>query len=609
MQIKAKTLLLLSLIPIVVFFSSLYLKEKTGPYYYGHNFDPEYAYLLNSLMILNSQTPYHVDHPGTPLQVLGSLVIQTTFYYQSFLKKNKSPIYASNPSKKGEQDSKTNSNSNQNKVTKQSLNQDVIEKPELYLSCINFLLLLLICFSILIAGITTFVMRRKMYEALFIQLIPSLFLTTIQSNIRVSPEPLCLFGVILFISLLTIYIFHKTIFVGSPQINLSIQKSERIYAIAIGALIALIVTTKIINILLLLFVFILPKTKLRIYTICSFLFFSIFMTLPILSNYKYAFGFWLLAGVSHGTYQKWGIGFLGKFHDIIGNLKSLIFQEPFFFILFFLCLIGYLFIFYLNSKIFSENQQSKNLTNELTLLGNLLRLRHMRLNKILIVCILSLSFAFIQLTMAIKHPYARYLLVSMILLGFTLYLEVYALQLLGIFKTVNAKFFNISSGFHSSLGSNSLWIYYLGVLFAISTIQFSLSLEKASTYRLSTEKFLTSIKKEYSGCKVILSAPASSKIVALCFGNYYTHGYFTDTLSRIYTNQIFYDNGKKTFIKFNGGIIQLNELKSDKFLKNKCLVMHGDRFEEDELLFAKYKPTFPIKLIAKNYEEDLYLIE
>jgi hypothetical protein len=37
--------------------------------------------------------------------------------------------------------------------------------------------------------------------------------------------------------------------------------------------------------------------------------------------------------------------------------------------------------------------------------------------------------------------------------------------------------------------------------------------------------------------------------------------------------------------------------------------MHGDRFEEDELLFAKYKPTFPIKLIAKNYEEDLYLIE
>ncbi len=280
MQIKAKTLLLLSLIPIVVLCSSLYLKEKTGPYFYGQNFDPEYAYLLNSLMILNSQAPYHVDHPGTPLQVLGSIVIQTSFQYQIFLEKNKSSIYASNHANKAAKDSKTNSN--QNKVTKQSLNQDVIEKPELYLSCINFVLLLLICFSILIAGITTFLMRRKMYEALFIQLIPSLFLTTIKSNIRVSPEPLCLFGVMLFISLLTIYIFHKTIFVGSPQINSSIpknnfiQKSERIYAIAIGALIALVVTTKIINILLLLFVFILPKTKLRIFAICSFLFFSIF---------------------------------------------------------------------------------------------------------------------------------------------------------------------------------------------------------------------------------------------------------------------------------------------------------------------------------------------
>jgi hypothetical protein len=594
MQIKAKTLLLLSLIPIVVFFSSLYLKEKTGPYYYGHNFDPEYAYLLNSLMILNSQIPYHVDHPGTPLQVLGSLVIQTTFYYQSFLKKNKSPIYASNPSKKGEQDSKTNSNSNQNKVTKQSLNQDVIEKPELYLSCINFLLLLLICFSILIAGITTFLMRRKMYEALFIQLIPSLFLTTIQSNIRVSPEPLCLFGVILFISLLTIYIFHKTIFVGSPQINLSIQKSERIYAIAIGALIALIVTTKIINILLLLFVFILPKTKLRIYTICSFLFFSIFMTLPILSNYKYAFGFWLLAGVSHGTYQKWNVGFLGKFHDIIGNLKSLIFQEPFFFILFLLCLFGYLLIILLKSKIFSTNQESNNQTNELTLLDNFLRLRHLRLNKILIVCILSLSFAFVQLIMAMKHPYARYLLVSMILLGFTLYLEIYSLQLLGLFKRGRVKFLNISSEFRVLPLRNFLWVFCLTILVMICTIQFSLSSAIASIYSLSTEKFHIQIKKEfkeYGAGSSVFYPHDSFKIYALNFGNGYTCAYFSDILSKIYTNQIFYDGYKKTFNQLNGG-------RKDKDSISEC----DKRLNSNLPFLSKYEQSLAIKLFFRKGE-------
>jgi hypothetical protein len=222
---------------------------------------------------------------------------------------------------------------------------------------------------------------------------------------------------------------------------------------------------------------------------------------------------------------------------------------------------------------------------------------------------LSLSFSFIQLIMAIKHPYARYLLVSMILLGFTLYLEIYSLQLLGLFKGVRVKSSNTSSGFQSSTLMNSLWIYCFGIVFAISIIQFSLSLEKASIYRLSTEKFLIQIKKEYSGYRVILSAPASSKILALYFGNRFTHGYFTDILSKIYTNQFFYNKYKKAFQKSNGGIIELNQLKSDKCLKNKCLVIHGERFDDDELCFAKYKPSFSVKLIAKNYEENLYLIE
>ena len=37
--------------------------------------DPDYAYLLNSLNIVNGHPPAHVDHPGTPVQLFGALVI------------------------------------------------------------------------------------------------------------------------------------------------------------------------------------------------------------------------------------------------------------------------------------------------------------------------------------------------------------------------------------------------------------------------------------------------------------------------------------------------------------------------------------------------------
>lgn len=37
--------------------------------------DPDYGYLFNSLMILDAASPWHIDHPGTPVQLLGALLM------------------------------------------------------------------------------------------------------------------------------------------------------------------------------------------------------------------------------------------------------------------------------------------------------------------------------------------------------------------------------------------------------------------------------------------------------------------------------------------------------------------------------------------------------
>ena len=41
--------------------------------------DPAYQYLFNSLFLLKGHVPLHIDHPGTPLQVLGAILIFCTW--------------------------------------------------------------------------------------------------------------------------------------------------------------------------------------------------------------------------------------------------------------------------------------------------------------------------------------------------------------------------------------------------------------------------------------------------------------------------------------------------------------------------------------------------
>jgi hypothetical protein len=44
-----------------------------------HRIDPNYAYLINALKILNLTTLGHVDHPGTSVQWLGALVLKVSY--------------------------------------------------------------------------------------------------------------------------------------------------------------------------------------------------------------------------------------------------------------------------------------------------------------------------------------------------------------------------------------------------------------------------------------------------------------------------------------------------------------------------------------------------
>ncbi len=59
----------------------LYLASTGGARHVLWYGDPDFGYLFNSLLLLEGKTPWHVDHPGTPLQLLGAGLIWLRYQF------------------------------------------------------------------------------------------------------------------------------------------------------------------------------------------------------------------------------------------------------------------------------------------------------------------------------------------------------------------------------------------------------------------------------------------------------------------------------------------------------------------------------------------------
>lgn len=65
----------LGVAPLALLATGGWMRAARGPSWLALNFDPPYAYLLNSLAILKGDPPFLIQHPGVPLQSIGSLAI------------------------------------------------------------------------------------------------------------------------------------------------------------------------------------------------------------------------------------------------------------------------------------------------------------------------------------------------------------------------------------------------------------------------------------------------------------------------------------------------------------------------------------------------------
>lgn len=236
-----QTLLLIS-IPVILFLSSLDTIKEREKVWYGAGYDPEYAYLFNSLNVATFRLVGHFDHPGTPMQVFGALVLQGSWLI--------------NP--KGE-----------------SLTQDVLSNPEEYLRLLNASTALLAAIAVFIAGIFILFRTGNLWYALILQLIPFISgFILYNAFARITQEAMLMISSLALATALVDWLINST------------PEKENRYAQAFGIIAGFGMASKILFApLLIIPFFILSNFKLRkkylLFTAASFVIF----TLPVITLY------------------------------------------------------------------------------------------------------------------------------------------------------------------------------------------------------------------------------------------------------------------------------------------------------------------------------------
>ncbi len=254
MKIKFYILPALLVLPLTLYFSVSHLKQFQGPYFYGTNSDPDYVYLINSLNIARLKLPGHIDHPGTPVQVIGAITLRFTHL-----------------------------TSGKGKIV-----NDVLTRPEIYLQTLNAVFLWLNVIILFISGWLVWQVSKKLEVAVLFQLAP--FLTIIPEQlIKVSTEPTLVIASILF-SVLVYHVFAKE----------DIEEQKNTYLISFALLSAFGMATKITFFPLLIIPFFLFKHWIdKLYFLLLFILSFFILAFPLLFQWEY-FRDWI-KGLFFGT--------------------------------------------------------------------------------------------------------------------------------------------------------------------------------------------------------------------------------------------------------------------------------------------------------------------
>ena len=551
---------LVGLLPIAYVISYLFVGNKKGPYFWTPNQDPDYAYLANSLVLTLFQAPKHTDHPGTPLQMLGAIVIWVGHFFRSLV----------------------------NPALPQDATTDVLTDPEPFLHLINFALLLLTAIALFVLGRAAYRLSQNLILTLILQISPFLMMKTHLGGepSRVSPDVL-VFCISQILALVLIRYLYTEGAGGSRK-----------FALQLGSVVGLGMATKVTFIPMFLF-FLLPRGwRNKAWAIGAMLLTFLLATLPIVTEYGRMLR-WLTGMATHtGAYGGGEVGLVDS-SSVARNAYLLVNRNLVFF--------GLLLAATIASIGFAALWKSGKLRFQGGLQSDLQdapgdRALDFRPDFRKVYALLTLTSLVMwgQVALTIKaQPQSRYLDPSAGLMGFLVFLLVQICLVVWVATRAASP---------SRMSVNRLLpAIALALCVLISVQQANVSIaqitpqaKKRAAELVKIEKILQ--REQYKSCSILFSRRASKLESALKFADFWAGKKLGKLLQPLYPNSAFYlSDGKKDFEAFHDPVSLETMVQRGKgcvLLEMNAVPPGGKK--------AKDRPVQAIEKVFEGRHEALY---
>ncbi|MBS1517982.1 MAG: hypothetical protein JSS91_07835 [Bacteroidetes bacterium] len=357
---KYKIYIILSILPVLLILSGSILKNSLGEYYLNL-YDPAYVYLINSLNLaqMSGYGVGHIDHPGTPVQVTGSVIL-IIYHFLSH--------------------------------TSLDIVDDVFNRPEQYLFILNKGFILIVAAALFTLGLLVFKFAGNILISILFQLSPFISNVILYGMVDVSPDNFLILSSLLFSAMLIIYLYKDR------------EVSELSFKIIL--LISIIsgfgLATKL-NFIPVLFIPLILISKIRLkltYVFFTLIFFFIFV-FPAIENYQYFVG-WIKNLFIHNGIYGTGADNIVNFPQFFRNIVKIITINYFFGIIYFFS-ISTLIYYYLK---WNKTNSSVNTFKPLI--------------EVRVLTALLISFT-IQIIIVAKHyhPYSQKYMIPSLMLSLT----------------------------------------------------------------------------------------------------------------------------------------------------------------------------------------------
>jgi hypothetical protein len=485
----------LSILPILYSVSYLILGEKRGPFYWIANQDPDYAYLGNSLKLALFTAPSHTDHPGTPLQMFGAVLIRGWHSLHSILTPNAT-----------------------------DLSIDVLSHPEMYLWVIQTALVTLTAFALFLLGLGTFRLCKSLPLAILIQSSPFLMIGAhlVSEPSRVSPDVL-VFCLSQFLALLLVYYLYQENSGSSGK-----------WWLSLGIIFGLGMAIKVTFLPIIWFFWLIKGIRRKVMALLVAMTTFVIATAPIISQYPRMVGWFADLATHTGPYKSGEQGLFSP-AKIGKNLGILLSSTQIFMGL--VCLativsVGvFLWLRFKGEPFKSAQKILLQRSSSLLLLTTL-------------VC-------WTQILMTLtERPRSRYLDPSLGLVGFMLFALVTCLTLLTT-QWVTEKT-GVGKGRITQIGG----AIALSLCWVIGIQQVNLAVKSIDEFATVRRNDLAQIETlynsdQYRTCLKVNSSRTSSIQASLHFMNFWSGKSFSSELDKLYPGMIIYDTESHKFRSYS----------------------------------------------------------